>query len=396
MTSRSASRLQGQRRGPQRLRRLAAGAIAALLAPGAPAVAGGLPLDRIVLPPGFSIAVYSDAVPNARELAVSPSGIVYAGSMQEGKVYAIADPGRTGRGTVVRVIAADLDLPTGIAYRDGALYVAAVDRILRFDGIDATIAAPPAPVVIYDRLPAKRHHGWRYLAFGPDDRLYVSIGAPCNVCEVEDPFGTIARLRPDGGGFEIVARGIRNSVGFAWHPITKALWFTDNGRDYLGDELPSCELDRVTQPGQHFGFPYVHQGDLPDPEFGPGHDPKDYVAPVRKLGPHVAPLGVLFYTGTQFPAAYRGALFIAEHGSWNRSRKNGYRVMVEHLDARGGVEREESFASGWLSGETAWGRPVALAELPDGSVLLSDDLAGAIYRVRYDGGGNGFAGPAAP
>ncbi|MBI4692777.1 MAG: sorbosone dehydrogenase family protein [Gammaproteobacteria bacterium] len=350
------------------------------------------PIERIKLPPGFAIEIYSDAVPDARQLAVAPSGIVYAGTMQAGRVYALSGPGGAGPGREVHVIAEGLEMPTGIAYRDGALYVAEISRILRYDGIDAKLANPPRPVVVYDRLPSKRHHGWKYLGFGPDGKLYVPVGAPCNVCEVEDPFGTLGRMTPDGRDYEIVARGIRNSVGFAWHPTTHELWFTDNGRDNLGDDVPSCELDRLTKPGQHFGFPYVHQGDLPDPKFGAGHDPKDYVPPVAKLGPHVAPLGLLFYTGEQFPAAYRGALFVAEHGSWNRTHKIGYRVMVEHLDAEGRVEREEPFATGWLEGEEAWGRPVAFAQLPDGSILISDDGAGVIYRVHYTGAASGFAG----
>jgi len=271
----------------------------------------------------------------------------------------------------------------GVAYRDGDLYVAEIQRVLRFDDIGAHLDAPPRPVVVTDQLPADRHHGWKYLGFGPDGRLYVPVGAPCNVCLKDAPYASILRMNADGSQLSTYARGIRNSVGFDWHPVTGELWFTDNGRDMLGDDTPACELNRATGPGQHFGFPHVHGANTPDPEFGKMPPPAPLVPPVVELGPHVAPLGMLFYTGTQFPAAYRNSMLIAEHGSWNHSRKIGYRVTKVTLDDAGAVIAHEPFASGWLQGELVSGRPVDLEQLADGSVLLSDDEAGVIYRISY-------------
>jgi glucose/arabinose dehydrogenase len=237
--------------------------------------------------------------------------------------------------------------------------------------------------VVVDGLPEETHHGWKYIAFGPDGKLYVPVGAPCNICNPDPPFATILRMNPDGTEREVVARGVRNSVGFDWHPETEALWFTDNGRDWMGDDRPPCELNRVSEPGQHFGYPFVHGADLLDPEFGSGKDPADYTAPVQELGPHVAPLGMEFYTGAMFPEAYRGQVLIAEHGSWNRSDKIGYRVTLVRLDETREAAAYEPFARGWLQGESNWGRPVDLEQLPDGSLLVSDDQTGAIYRISY-------------
>lgn len=341
------------------------------------------PVAHLRLPPGFSASIYTDAVPGARSLRLTPAGTLFVGTMQEGRVYAVTDADGDGVGETVRTVATGLDMPNGVAFRNGALYVAEVSRILRYDDIEAKLAAPPAPVVVYDALPRDHHHGWKYIDFGPDGRLYVPVGAPCNVCDEPLPYQSILRLDPDGSHVETVARGIRNSVGFAWHPLTHELWFTDNGRDWLGDDLPSCELNRITAIGQHFGFPYIHQGDLPDPEFGAGHNPADYVPPVVKLGAHVAPLGIEFYTGSQFPERYRNRAFIALHGSWNRSSKVGYQVVSVALDPAGRALVVEPFIEGWLEREQNWGRPVDLEQMPDGSLLVSDDAAGAIYRIRY-------------
>ncbi|HMM76401.1 MAG TPA: PQQ-dependent sugar dehydrogenase [Gammaproteobacteria bacterium] len=343
--------------------------------------AAGMP--RIELPPGFEISVYADRVPNARQLTRSAGGVVYAGSREDGGVHAVIDRDGDFVADEVKTVARDLNMPSGVAWRDGSLYVAEVSRILRYDDIDAHLDDPPAPVVIHDALPDARHHGWKFIAFGPDGLLYVPVGAPCNVCLRDPPYATIQRMRADGSGRETYALGVRNSVGFAWRPGTNELWFTDNGRDMLGDELPSCELNRATAPGQHFGFPYLHGGDVPDPEFHALADAPAFVPPVLKLGPHVAPLGVLFYTGTQFPPEYRGSLLVAEHGSWNRSEPIGYRVVRVDIDAAGKVVGHEVFASGWLAGREVHGRPVDLELLPDGSVLLSDDEADRIYRIRY-------------
>jgi len=349
-------------------------------------------LDKLRVPDGFRVELLTDAVPNARQMTLGRSadgkGIVYVGSASAGKVYAV-EYGPSGRADV-RTIAASLQLPTGVAYRDGALFVGALARVLRFDGIDDKLAAPPAPVVVSDRFPSETHHGRRFIAFGPDGKLYVAVGAPCNVCLPDERHGVIQRMNVDGSAIETVARGVRNSVGFDWSPVDRTLWFTDNGRDMLGDDLPADELDRVTRPGEHFGYPFCHQGDSPDPEFGAQRACSEFTAPAAKLGAHVAALGMRFYGGVQFPATYRGNIFIAEHGSWNRSRKSGYQVVRVAVDAQGRAGAPEPFLQGFLqvdaSGrETVWGRPADVLPLPDGSLLVSDDLVGAIYRVRYSG-----------
>lgn len=355
--------------------------------------AAELPVERLRVPPGFRIEVLTDQVPNARGMAlgdfVDGRGVVYVGSREAGQVYGVEiDKGRVGK---VHVLARGLTQPVGVAWRAGSLYVSGVSRIVALDGVGTRLAKPPAPRVVTDRFPQERHHGWKFIAFGPDGWLYVPVGAPCNVCDRDaEGFSTIQRIRPDGSGAEIVARGVRNTVGFDWHPQDGALWFTDNGRDMLGDELPSDELNRLGRPGEHFGFPFCHQGDVPDPEFGKARACSTFTPPVAKLGAHVAALGMRFYRGSQFPAAYRHNAFIAEHGSWNRSRKSGYRVVRVITDAQGKNARQEVFVDGWLqvdaSGrEDVWGRPADVLELPDGSLLISDDRAGAIYRVSYGG-----------
>ncbi|HKI61754.1 MAG TPA: PQQ-dependent sugar dehydrogenase, partial [Mariprofundaceae bacterium] len=298
--------------------------------------------------------------------------------------YALVD--RNGDGVAEQrfTIAEDLDMPNGVAVQDGALFVATHRRILRFANIEQHLSDPPEPEVIYDKLPAPRHHGWRYLAVGPDERLYVSIGAPCNICNEPLPFASICRLQPDGGDFEVYAEGVRNSIGFAWHPDTKAMWFTDNGRDWLGDEAPPDELNRVEKPGLHFGYPYLHGSDIVDPRFGNQRQAdRHFIAPAAELGAHVAALGLRFYTGSMFPPEYRNRLFIAEHGSWNRSTPSGYRVVMVDIDAEGRVTDKRVFAEGWLLGVLKWGRPVDLLVMPDGAMLLSDDMKGAVYRISY-------------
>ncbi|HWP94391.1 MAG TPA: PQQ-dependent sugar dehydrogenase [Gammaproteobacteria bacterium] len=351
-----------------------------LLGGALPAAADELPLHTIRLPPGFTITLYATDVPGARSLARAPDGTLFIGTRGQGVVYAVRDTDGDARADRRWVIAHDLHMPNGVAFRDGALYVAEVSRILRYDGILARLDAPPPPAVVVADLPTKTHHGWKFIAFGPDGRLYVPIGAPCNVCE-EDGYALILSMKPDGSDRRVVARGVRNTVGFDWHPLTRELWFTDNGRDWLGDDLPPCELNRLTQPGAHFGFPYCHGRDIADPEFGKGRRCADYVPPALELGPHVAPLGMRFYTGTLFPERYRGQIFIAEHGSWNRSRKIGYRVTLAREE--GGRLVYETFAEGWLQGEEAWGRPVDVLVMPDGALLVSDDRAGVVYRIAY-------------
>ncbi len=347
-----------------------------------PAAANALPLERIKLPPGFVIALFA-RVDNARGMALGAENTLFVGSMRAGKVHAVKFDAAY-RATQTHLVAEGLQLPVGVAFRDGALYVSAVSRILRFDGIEKKLASPPPPVAVRDDLPRETHHGWKFIAFGPDGRLYVPVGAPCNICE-PDPERYAGILRTDVGksaGWEVFARGVRNSVGFAWHPETQELWFTDNGRDRLGDDVPPDELNHAPRAGMHFGYPYCHGGTLADPEFGNKRPCADFVPPVRNLGPHVAALGMRFYTGAMFPPAYRNQVFIAEHGSWNRSTKIGYRVSLVRLQ-EGKAVGYETFAEGWLQGESAWGRPADVLVLPDGSLLVSDDHAGAIYRITY-------------
>ncbi|MCS6948658.1 MAG: PQQ-dependent sugar dehydrogenase [Steroidobacteraceae bacterium] len=347
------------------------------------ALAAAPDLSRLTLPPGFAIEIWTAGVPDARSLALGSGGTLFVGTRSAGRVYAITN--EAGGQRRVRTLLSGLNMPNGIALRDGALYVAEVDRIRRYDQIEARLDRPP-PAVEIARLPTEKHHGWRYLGFGPDGKLYVPIGAPCNVCDRDrEHYATIVRMNADGSGREVVARGVRNSVGFTWHPQTGRLWFTDNGRDFMGDDLPACELNVLVRVGAHFGFPFCHQGDLADPEFGRLGRCADAVPPVQKLDPHVAPLGLRFYQGRQFPAEYRGRLLIAEHGSWNRSVPIGYRVMQVILQGERAVAYQP-FVTGWLGPDRrVSGRPVDLQELPDGSVLISDDHAGVIYRVFYRG-----------
>jgi glucose/arabinose dehydrogenase len=342
-------------------------------------------IELIRLPEGFRIEIFADSLPDARSLALTPNGVLFVGTRNNGSVYAVRDSDGDGSAESRFTIATGLTMPNGVAYRQGSLYVAEVNRVWRFDDIENRLDNPPAPVLITDRFPDDTWHGWKYIAFGPDDRLYVPVGAPCNVCEREDPYSSITRMNPDGSDFEIVARGVRNTVGFDWHPDTGELWFTDNGRDMMGDDIPPDELNRLTEVGQHFGFPYIHGGEIPDPEFGEGRSAGEFVAPMQQLGPHVAGLGMEFYTGEGFPEEYRGQILIAEHGSWNRTRKIGYRVTLVRLGADGRPTSYETFADGWLQGQNNWGRPVDLEQMSDGSLLLSDDQAGAVYRIYYEG-----------
>ena len=355
-------------------------AVAALLM-AAPCL-GRVALDTLTLPPGFRIALYADAVPNARQLALGANGTVFAGSRQAGTVYALTDADQDGRAETVRVIARGLQMPSGVAFHDGDLYIGAVSQILALRDIEQHLDDPPAPELVTSKLPDKMHHGWKFLGFGPDRRLYVPIGAPCDICDPGQDFAKIISMKADGSDWRDVALGVRNSVGFDWQPGTRRLWFTDNGRDMLGDDLPSDELNRVTRAGEHFGYPYCHQGDSLDPEFGQGKSCQDYSPPVVKLGAHVAALGLRFYTGTMFPADYRGAAIIAEHGSWNRTRKSGYRVVAVRLDGAR-VLGEQVLIDGFQDKEVAQGRPADVLVMPDGALLVADDLAGAIYRVTY-------------
>jgi len=341
-----------------------------------------VPLEEISLPPGFKIDLYADDVPGARSMTLGPDGVVFVGTRGD-RVYAVSDTDGDHRADNVRVIAEGLHMPNGVAFRDGSLYVGEVGRVIRYDGIAERLEDPPEPVVVNDSLPENEHHGWKFIAFGPDGLLYVPVGAPCNICEPEDPYASILRMKPDGSSLEIFARGVRNTVGFDWNPENGELWFTDNGRDWLGDDMPPDELNRATGPGMHFGYPYFHGGDIRDPEYGEGRSPGDYMYPEMRLGPHVASLGMRFYDGDMFPDEYRGNIFIAEHGSWNRSVPIGYRVTLVRLDG-GKAVSYEVFAEGWKEKMNGWGRPVDVLVMPDGSLLVSDDRKGVIYRISYE------------
>jgi glucose/arabinose dehydrogenase len=347
---------------------------------------GDVRLDRIQLPSGFEITLFADKVPNARSLALGPEGTVFVGTRTEGNVYAVRDRNGDHRADEVVTVAEGLHMPNGVAIRGRDLYVAEVSRILRFENIEEQLKDDThraTHVVVNADFPEDEHHGWKYIAFGPDDRLYVPVGAPCNVCRRQDPrYASIMRMTPDGTELEIFARGIRNTVGFDWNPKTRVLWFTNNGRDWMGDELPPDTLHRAPEKGLHFGFPYCHGGDIPDPQFGEKRSCDEFTPPAIKLGPHVAALGMKFYTGKMFPPAYHGRIFIAEHGSWNRSVPIGYRITQVRVEGNNAT-KYEVFAQGWLQGATAWGRPVDILVMPDGALLVSDDRAGVIYRISY-------------
>jgi glucose/arabinose dehydrogenase len=342
-----------------------------------------LPLETIKLPPGFTITVYADNVPNARSLALSDSGVLFVGTRNEGKIYAVIDQNRDYRADRIISIARGLKMPNGVAMKEGNLYVAEINRVSVFRDIEQHLEDLPEPEIINDRFPDDRHHGWKFIRFGPDGKLYVPVGAPCNVCERdEEQYAVIMRMDADGSDLEPYAFGVRNTVGFDWHPGSGTLWFTDNGRDWLGNDLPPDELNSAPKQGMHFGFPYCHGGDISDPEFGEKRACSEFVPPKMRLGPHVASLGMRFYTGDMFPEAYKKKIFIAEHGSWNRTDPIGYRITTVTVNGAAATDYSV-FAEGWLQDGKAWGRPVDVLVMPDGSLLVSDDRAGAIYRIAY-------------
>ncbi len=340
-------------------------------------------LSRIKLPEGFKIEIFADNVKGARSLVRSNKGTIFVGSRSAGNVYAIVDSNNNYKADKVYTIAEGLNMPNGVAIKDGSLYVAEINRVIRFDNIEDNLANPPKPVVVNDKFPDDTHHGWKFIRFGPDGKLYVPVGAPCNICESEDEvYASILRMNPDGSDLEVFANGVRNTVGFDWHPTTKELWFTDNGRDWFGENKPADELNHAPKKGMHFGYPYCHQGDMADPKYGVSRNCDEFTPPAQKLGPHVASLGMRFYTGSMFPAEYKNQIFIAEHGSWNRISPLGYRVTLVKLEGNKAVSYEV-FAEGWLQKGGKIGRPVDVMQMPDGSLLVSDDYADMIYRISY-------------
>ena len=342
-----------------------------------------VPLDKIKLPPGFSISVYAE-VENARSMVMSPSGTLFVGNKEKGSVYAVRDTDGDHIADKKWTIASGLNNPNGVAIKNGALYVAEISKVTKFSDIEKNLANPGKGTVIYDKFPTDWPHGWKYIAFGPDGKLYVPVGAPFNIGEPAEQYASLFRMNDDGTGFEKFAKGIRNTVGFTWHPTTHALWFTDNGRDQLGDDIPFDELNTAPKAGVNFGYPYYHSGTIKDPQFGGTHKASEFTPPAINLGPHVAALGLKFYTGKMFPAKYKNQIFIAEHGSWNRTKKSGYRVSLVTMK-NGKATKYEAFASGWLDEATQvpWGRPVDVLVLSDGSILVSDDHVGVIYRITY-------------
>jgi len=345
-----------------------------------PTAADKLPLKKIKVPKGFKVEVWASGILDARGLRQGDKGTVFVSSLfVAGKIYAVTSKGGKRE---VKTIAEKLFLPNGIEFYKGALYVATPKDITRYDDIENHLDNPPAPVMVYDKLPGDVPHGWKFIKVGPDGKLYFPVGAPCNICDPDDRHAQIFRMNLDGTGVESVVKGMRNTVGFDWDPRTKHLWFGDNGRDWLSEDLPNGELNHVTKVGQHFGFPYCHQGDLRDPTFGWGKSCKDYVKPALLIGPHAAPLGMRFYTGKMFPRKYRNAIFMTRHGPWNRTEKWAADVVAIFIDRKGRA-RMEPFLTGLVENNQYLGRPADVMVMKDGSLLVSDDHNGAIYRVSY-------------
>jgi glucose/arabinose dehydrogenase len=344
--------------------------------------ASELPLAQLKLPPGFKAEVWASGMPGIRAMARGPGGKVYAGTRAIGRVYEITDTGGT---RTSRVVIDKLTQPAGVAMRGGSLYVMAIDKVLRFDGIESNPNVVPVDMTAAFQLPKEQHHNWKYIAFGPDGKLYVPFGAPCNICVPGDEYAQIRRYNADGSGMEVIARGVRNTVGFDWHPVTKELWFTDHGRDWMGDDTPEDELNRVSRTGLNFGFPYCHANGVPDRDLRKPDPCAGVTLPVQTLGPHAAAMGVHFYTGSMFPPEYRNAIFVARKGSWNRTKKFGFDVVTVTADADGRNPRVTPFLTGFLNPATDsfTGRPAYFLQLPDGSLLVSDEHLGAVYRISY-------------
>jgi glucose/arabinose dehydrogenase len=356
--------------------------------------AGEIPLSKLKMPKGFKAEVWATGVVGGRAMALSEDGKkVYVGTRGIGRVYEVSDDGSK---RTVRTVVDKLTQPAGVAFKDGALYVFAIDKVLKFNGIAANPGTQPEDLTAKFDLPKEQHHNWKYVAFGPDGKLYVPFGAPCNICEPpSNEYAQIRRYNADGSGKEVIATGVRNSVGFDWHPKTGDLWFTDHGRDWAGDKGFEDELNRVAKPGGNYGFPYCHANGQPDPDIKKADGCKGVTRPVALMGPHVATMGIKFYTGKMFPAEYQNVAFVARKGSWNREKPSGFDVVAVRPGADGKGAKITPFVSGFNESKDSykfWGRPAYLAQLPDGSMLLSDEQMGAIYRISYD---KGAAKPAA-
>jgi glucose/arabinose dehydrogenase len=338
----------------------------------------GVP-DKLNVAKGFKLEVYASGIANARSLRIGDKGTVFVGSRLLDKVSAVVDKGGKKE---VKVIASGLYRPNGLAFKDGTLYIAELSKISKIEKIEDNLDSPPKPSVIYDNLPKDEAHGWKFIGIGPDNKLYIPVGQPCNNCLPPETHAQIRRINLDGSGMEVVAKGVRNTVGFDWHPVSKELYFTDNGRDWASEDVPEDELNRVTKVGEHFGSPYCYQGDFPDPEFGWGRSCSEFTPPVAKMGPHSASLGMRFYTGGMFPSKYKNAIFVARHGSWNRSKKFGGDIVAVHLNKDGTVKNIEPIVTGFIGPDNNYiGRPVDVQMMKDGSLLISDDFNGAIYRL---------------
>ncbi len=345
-----------------------------------PTAADKLPLKKIKVPAGFKVELYQAGILDARGMREGDRGTIFVSSLfVAGKIYAITNQGGKRE---VKTIAEKLFLPNGIEFHKGSLYVATPKDITRYDNIEANLGNPPKPVMVYDKLPGDVPHGWKFIKVGPDGKLYVPVGAPCNIREPSGRYSQIFRMNLDGSGWESVVQGMRNTVGFDWHPQTKELWFGDNQRDWLAEDMPLDELNRVTKSGQHFGFPFCHSGIMTDPQFGCGKDCKNYVKPALTIGPHAAPLGMRFYSGKMFPAKYANAIFLTRHGPWNRTQKYAADVVAVFIDDKGRAKMEP-FLTGLVENNQYLGRPADVLVLKDGSLLVSDDHNGAIYRVTY-------------
>ena len=358
----------------------AAGKLAPVAAPPLAAAADKLPTAALKLPAGFNVEVYASGIANARSLRIGDKGTVFVGTRFGNKVTAVVK--KDGK-TELKTVAEGLYRPNGLAYHKGTLYIAELSQISKIDNVEDNLDKVNKPTVIYTDLPKDEAHGWKFIAIGPDNKLYIPVGQPGNNVLHDKDHGQIRRINLDGTGRENVALGVRNSVGFDWNPVNKQLYFSDNGRDWMSEDVPEDELNRVTKIGEDFGAPYCYQGNLPDPEFGWGHKCSEFTPPVALTGPHSAGLGLRFNTGNMFPAKYKNAIFLARHGSWNRSNKFGGDVVAVHLNKDGTVKSIEPFITGFLVDNKYLGRPVDVEFMKDGSMLLSDDWNGAIYRITY-------------